>query len=180
MKVIAICGLPGSGKTTAIEAIEDLGIVVSMGDVVRNEAKKRNLESSGDIIGKISMELREKSGPAIIAEKCVDLIKDKNADIVFIDGVRSLFEVKVFRRFWKFPIIAIIVDEKKRFSRLFDRGRSDDSKRLNDIKERDKREVSLGLDVVLEHADYKIHNNSTIEDLKRKIRKMVKDIIRNY
>ena len=132
MKVIAICGLPGSGKTTALEAIEDLGIVVSMGDVVRNEAKKRNLKPSGDIIGKIAMELREKSGPAIIAEKCVELIKDKNADIIFIDGVRSLFEVNIFRRFWKFPIIAIIVDEKERLNRLFERGRSDDSKRVKD------------------------------------------------
>ncbi|MFX1386309.1 MAG: AAA family ATPase, partial [Promethearchaeota archaeon] len=115
MKVLAICGLPGSGKTTAIEAIEDLGIIVSMGDVVRNEVKQRNLELSGNNIGRIAKELREKSGPAIIAEKCVDLIKSKNEEIVFVDGVRSLSEVNIFRRYWKFPIIAIIVDEEKRF-----------------------------------------------------------------
>jgi len=180
MKVIAICGLPGSGKTTAIEAIEDLGIVVSMGDVVRNEVRKRKLELSGPTIGKIAKELREKGGPAVIAEKCVELIKERNAEIIFVDGVRSLFEVNIFRRFWKFPIIAIIVDEKKRFTRLFERGRSDDPKSSGDLKERDDREIQFGLDKVLDKADYIIPNNSTIEDLKKHTRKMVLDVINNY
>ncbi|MFX1601251.1 MAG: AAA family ATPase [Promethearchaeota archaeon] len=180
MKVLAICGLPGSGKTTAIEAIEDLGIIVSMGDVVRNEVKQRNLEPSGNNIGRIAKELREKSGPAIIAEKCVDLIKSKNEEIVFVDGVRSLSEVNIFRRYWKFPIIAIIVDEEKRFKYLFERNRSDDPKSLKDLKERDKREIEFGLDRVLENADYKILNNSSIEDLKKKTREIVVNIINNY
>ena len=120
-KVLSICGLPGSGKTTAIEAIKDLGIVVTMGDVVRNEAKKRNMEPSPNNLGKIAKELRKNGGSAIIAEKCVDLIKSKNEETIFVDGVRSLSEVNIFRRYWKFPIIAIIVDEKKRFKYLFER-----------------------------------------------------------
>ncbi len=180
MKVIAICGLPGSGKTTAIEAIEDLGIVVSMGDVVRNEVRKRRLEPSRVTIGKIAKELREKGGPAVIAEKCVELIKKLNNEIIFVDGVRSLFEVNIFRRFWKFPIIVIIVDEKKRFTRLFERGRSDDPRSSGDLKERDEREIQFGLDKVLDTADYIIPNNSTIEDLKKNTRKMVLDVINNY
>lgn len=177
MKVIAICGLPGSGKTTAIEAIEDLGIIVTMGDVVREEVKNRNLEPSGNNIGKIAKELREKNGPAIIAEKCVELIKRKNKKIIFIDGVRSISEVTVFRKYWTFPIIAIIVDEEKRFKHLFERNRSDDPKTLEDLKERDKREIEFGLDKVLELAEYRIYNNSSIEDLKKKTRKIVLEII---
>ena len=177
---MTICGLPGSGKTTAIEAIEDLGVVVTMGDVVRNEVKNRNLEPSGNNIGRIAKELREKGGPAIIAEKCVDLIKNQNKEVIFVDGVRSLSEVNIFRRFWKFPIIAIVIDEEKRFNRLFKRGRSDDPKSLKNLKERDKREIEFGLDEVLKNADYIILNNSTIKDLKNKTRKIVKDIINNY
>ena len=179
-KVLSICGLPGSGKTTAIEAIEDLGVVVTMGDVVRNEAKKRNLEPSGNNIGKIAKELREKGGSAIIAEKCVDLIKNRKEDVIFVDGVRSLSEINIFRKFWKFPIIAIIVDEEKRFKRLFERNRSDDPKSIEDLQERDKREIEFGLDKVLENADYIIQNNTTIEDLKKKTREVVIDVINNY
>ncbi|MFX1379218.1 MAG: AAA family ATPase [Promethearchaeota archaeon] len=180
MKVIAICGLPGSGKTTAIDAIKDLGIIVTMGDVVRDEVKKRNLEPSGNNVGKIAKELREMHGPAIIAEKCVELVKKKNYEVIFVDGVRSLSEVEIFRRYWRFPIIAIIVDEEKRFRHLFERNRSDDPKSLGDLKERDKREIEFGLDKVLENADYIIKNNDSIEELKKNIRKLVLEIIKNY
>lgn len=180
LKVLSICGLPGSGKTTAIKAIENLGIVVSMGDIVRNEAKKRNMEPSGNNIGKIAKKLREEGGPAIIAEKCVELIKMENEEVIIVDGVRSLSEVNVFRKFWKFPIIAVISHEEKRLKRLFERSRSDDPKSLEELKVRDKREIEFGLDKVLENADYIIQNNSSIKDLKKKTRKLVVSIIKNY
>lgn len=180
MKVLAITGQPGSGKTTAIDAIKDLGVVVTMGDVVRNEAKKRNLKPSGNNIGKIAKELRAESGPTIIAEKCVELIKSKNEAVIFVDGVRSLSEISVFRRFWKFPIIAIVVDEEIRFNRLFKRGRSDDPKNLEELIERDNREFDFGLNKVLENADYTIQNNSSIEDLKKKVRNLIIHIISMY
>ena len=180
MKILAIVGLPGSGKTTAIEAIMDLGIVVTMGDIVRGEAKKKNIEPSGINLGKIAQRLRRDEGSGIIAKKCVELIIKKTDEIIFIDGIRSLSEVNIFRKFWKFPIIAIIVDEKKRLRRLFKRLRSDDPKNLEELKERDKRELKFGLDKVLKAADYKIKNNTTIDDLKKKTRAVVLKIIQNY
>ncbi|MFW9881814.1 MAG: AAA family ATPase [Candidatus Thorarchaeota archaeon] len=180
MKVLTIAGLPGSGKTTAIDAIKDLGIIVTMGDVIRNEVKKRNLEPTGDNIGNIARELREKEGTAIIAKKCVEFIMNLDADAVFVDGVRSLAEVNIFRKFWKFPIIAIVVNEELRFKRLFERGRTDDPKCLEDLKERDNREIQFGLINVIKNADYTILNNTTIEDLKKKMRKIVVDIINHY
>jgi len=180
MKLLAITGQPGSGKTTALDAIRDLGLVITMGDVVRNEVKKRNLEPSGNNIGKIAKELREEKGSAIIAEKCVELIKSKKEEIIFVDGIRSLSEVNIFRKFWKFPVIAIIVDKNVRFNRLFERGRSDDPKTLQELIERDEREYEFGLDEVIQNADFVIHNNSTIEELKKKTRNLVLDIINNY
>jgi dephospho-CoA kinase len=180
MKILALVGLPGSGKSTAIEAIFDLGIVVTMGDVVRNEAKRRNIELSGSNLGKIAEQLRKEEGPGIVAKRCVNLIKKMKENIIFIDGIRSLDEVSIFRKFWKFPIIAIIVDEKKRFRRLFKRSRSDDPKNLEELKERDHRELKFGLDEVLEKADYKINNNSTVDNLKKKTRDVVLSIIQNY
>jgi dephospho-CoA kinase len=104
----------------------------------------------------------------------------KKDNIIFIDGIRSLAEVSIFRKFWKFPIIAIIVDEKKRLRRLFKRSRSDDPKDLEELKERDDRELKFGLDEVIEEADYKINNNSTVDDLKKKVREVVLKVIQNY
>lgn len=180
MKVLAICGLPGSGKSTAIDAISNLGSVIIMGDIIRNEAKKRKLEPTSENLGKIAKELRLNYGSNIIAEKCVDLINKQHNNIIFIDGLRSMAEVKVFRKHWKFPIIAIVLEEKRRFKRLFERARSDDPKSIDDLKDRDKREIEFGLEEVLNNADYTIKNDSTKEDLKERIRKLVLDLIHNY
>ena len=180
MKILAIVGLPGSGKTTAIEAIRDLGVVVTMGDIVRNEVKRRNIEPSGSNLGKMAEQLRKNEGPGIIAKKCVDLIMKQKDNIIFIDGIRSMAEINIFRKNWRFPIIAIIVDEKKRFRRLFKRSRSDDPKNLEELKERDNRELKFGFDEVLEEADYIINNNSTVDELKRKAKDVVLKIIQNY
>jgi len=180
MKVLAICGFPGSGKSTAIDTIRNLGSLIIMGDIIRNEAKKRKLEPTSENLGKIAKELRLKYGSNIIAEKCVDLINKQNNNIIFIDGLRSMVEVNVFRKHWKFPIIAIVLEERRRFKRLFERARSDDPKSIDDLKDRDKREIEFGLEEVLNNADYTIKNDSTKEDLKERIRKLVLDLIHNY
>lgn len=178
MKVIGFCGLPGSGKSSAIEAIKDLGTIITMGDVVRNEAKKRNIEPSGENIGKIALELRKNGGPEIIAVKCVELIKNEDSEVIFIDGLRSMVEVDVFKKHWKFPVIAIELDEKTRFERLLKRGRSDDPKTLEELRERDKREREFGLNEVMKSADYKIENNISEKKFKKKIRKLIKKILK--
>jgi len=179
MKVIGFTGLPGSGKSTAIDAIRNLGKIITMGDVIRNEAKKRGIEPTGENLGKIAKELREKGGDGIVAEKCVELIKQLKDDIIFIDGIRSQFEIDVFRNHWKFPIIATVIDEKTRFERLFERGRSDDPKELEEFRERDKREIGFGLKEVVNKADYKIENSSTIEFLQEETIKLVKKLLEN-
>ena len=179
MKVIGFTGLPGSGKSTAIDAIRNIGIIVTMGDVIRNEAKKRGIEPTGENLGKIAKELREKGGDGVVAEKCVELIKQLKDDVIFIDGIRSQFEIDVFRKYWKFPIIATVIDENVRFERLFERGRSDDPKEIEEFRERDKREIGFGLKDVVDNADYKIENTFSIEILQEETKKLVKEILKN-
>jgi len=180
MKVIGFCGLPGSGKSTVLRAIEDLGIIVTMGDVVRNEAKRRNLEPSDENLGKIAQELRKNYGSEIIAEKCVNLIKKIEREVCFIDGLRSMAEVKVFRKNWKFPLIAIVVDENIRYQRLSNRKRPDDPNSESEIRDRDNREISFGLNEVIENANYKINNNLSEVDVQKETRALIFKIIEDY
>jgi dephospho-CoA kinase len=178
MKIIGFCGLPGSGKTTAIEAVSDLGKVITMGDVIRNELLKRNIEPSDDNLGEMAKKLRNEGGEEIIAEKCVKLIeKSGQSDVIFIDGIRSKAEVKIFKKRWKFPLIAIELNQKLRYQRIIDRARVDDSRDLIDIKERDLREIGFGLEDVIKNSDYHIYNEGSIEELKEKTRIIVLKIL---
>ncbi|MHA2288551.1 MAG: AAA family ATPase [Promethearchaeota archaeon] len=180
MKVIGFCGLPGSGKSTVLKAIEDLGVILTMGDVIRNEARERGIEPIDENLGKVANELREEFGQEIIAKKCVELIKNLKKNIVFIDGLRSLAEVKVFRNSWKFPIVAVIIDDTTRIERLLNRGRPDDPKTLEEQAERDKREIAFGLNDVIDSANYKMDNNVTKAEVRDKTRKLIIELIKNY
>ena len=180
MKVLGFCGLPGSGKSTIIEAIEDLGKVITMGDVIRNEAKKRNVPLIDENLGKIAKELREIGGPNIVAEKCVEWIKTLKSKLIFIDGLRSIEEVNIFKKYWKFPVIAIVVDDDLRFKRLTERGRSDDPKNIKQLKERDKREIEFGLKEVITNSNFQFKNDLPVNESKKRARTLILQIIDNY
>ncbi|MBY8983263.1 MAG: AAA family ATPase, partial [Candidatus Lokiarchaeota archaeon] len=152
MKIIGFCGLPGSGKSKALDAIKEMGYIVNMGDIIRNEAEKRNLDPTDLELGKIARELREKEGLGVIAQKSIELINDLDQEIIFIDGLRSMEEILVFRKYWKFPVIAIIIDEKRRYELIKERARRDDPKSYNELRLRDNRETSFGLKKVIENA----------------------------
>ena len=177
MIVIGFAGLPGSCKSTIIEAIKDLGQVITLGDVIRNEAKKRNLKPTDENLGKIAKELRVSGGQGVVAEKCVEWINEFDREIIFIDGLRSMAEVNVFRKFWKFPVIAIILDEVLRFKRLSARGRSDDPKTIKDLQERDKREINFGINEVIENSDWKFNNDLPLDKAIEEAKKLILEII---
>ncbi|MHA1149609.1 MAG: AAA family ATPase [Promethearchaeota archaeon] len=179
MKVIGFCGYPGSGKSTAIESVKDLGEIITMGDVVRNEADKREITHTDKNLGNLAKKLREEGGPNVIAENCVELILSKTCEIIFIDGLRSMDEVKIFRTYWKFPVIAIIADQKIRFERLVKRGRSDSPKSLEELENRDKREEQFGLKEVVKQANIKIDSNIPEKEFKMKTRKIVEHLLKN-
>ena len=180
MKVIGFCGLPGSGKSTVLKAIEDLGVVITMGDVIRNEARERSIEPTDENLGKIAQELREECGPEIIAKKCVAMVKNLETEVVFIDGLRSIAEVKIFRNSWKFPIVAIMIDDNVRFERLSKRARPDDPKTLENLRERDQREISFGLNAVINSANYKVNNNFSAKEVQKIARDLILNSINNY
>lgn len=175
--VIGFAGLPGAGKSTAIEAVKPLGDVITMGDVVRNEVKKNGLQINPETLGKTARDLRRTHGPNIIAEKCVAWIKDSKCKIAFVDGIRSMNEVNIFRQVWTFPIVAIICPRELRHDRLRNRGRSDDSLDLEAIRKRDEREIGFGLKKVLENADIKIENTGSKQFLKQRTQEAVKKLI---
>jgi dephospho-CoA kinase len=99
----------------------------------------------------------------------------KNIDFLIIDGIRNIEEVKTFRRrlLVKIIIIAIKTSDEIRIKRALTRNRRDDSKDIEKIKERDKREVGWGLNKVIESADILIVNNEGIEDFIKKIKKVL-------
>ncbi len=171
MKVLAVVGMPGSGKGEFSTIAADFGIpVIVMGDVIREEVKKAGLPPVDDSMGIIAKKLRESHGMAAIAHACIPYINEKNTPVVLVDGVRGDAEVLLFKEtFPDFSLISIKADPKDRFYRLSMRGRSDDLMSESDFTSRDDRETSFGLDTAIDMADICIVNEGTLEEFREKV-----------
>src|SRR5690606_28446826 len=115
MMVIGVSGMPGAGKGVVSRIAESMGfVVIRMGDVIRDEARRR-----GEDPGVTAVRLRKEHGKYVVAEKCVEIIKNSDADMFLIEGIRSPYEVEIFKRnFPGFRVISIFSSRKTRFRRL--------------------------------------------------------------
>ena len=151
--------MPGAGKSTIADGLKPKGYdIVNMGNAVREEAKKRNLEPSRENLGKLMLELREKNGPGAIAELVKSKIETSNANVILIDGVRSNDEIQVLRKFGTVKLLAIHASTDTRFDFLQKRGRSDDPQTKDHFEERDNRELGVGISNSIALSDYAISN----------------------
>ncbi len=168
--VVGLAGMPGAGKSTVVDAALELGYaVVAMGDVIREETVKRGLELTPQNIGKVMLELRLEDGVAVVASKCIPKIEAQTCGKVLVDGLRSLHEVDVFKEhFQKFTVLAVHASPETRFNRLFNRRRSDDSCEWAVFRERDMRELTVGLGNVIAMAERVVVNDISIEEVKGK------------
>ncbi|MEX0861898.1 AAA family ATPase [Nitrosopumilus sp.] len=163
--IVCLTGMPGAGKSTIADGLESKGYeIINMGNAVRDEAKKRNLESTRDNLGKLMLELREKNGPGAIAELVKPQIESSTADVILIDGVRSNEEIKVLRRFGTVKLLAVHASTDTRFNFLQKRGRADDPQTKEHFEERDNRELGVGISNSIALSDYAISNIGLTKD----------------
>src|SRR3990170_4724391 len=118
--VVGLVGMPGSGKSVVVETAQQKGYeVVVMGDVIREETRKRGLQLNPKNIGAVMLDLRKKGGQGVIAEKCVPRIERADSNKIIIDGLRSLNEAEVFKQhFPSFSLLAVHASPETRFNRL--------------------------------------------------------------
>ena len=157
--------MPGAGKSTIAEGLKSKGYeIINMGNSVRNEAKKRNLEPTGPNLGKLMLELREKNGPGAVAELVKHQIENSSSEVIIIDGIRSSPEIEVLRKYGNVKLLAIHASTETRFDFLQQRGRSDDPKTKENFEERDDRELGVGISNPIALSDDAISNNNLTKE----------------
>jgi len=159
--------MPGSGKSTIVSALKARGLeALNLGDGVRAEAKKRNLEPTGENLGKLMLELRDKNGPGAVANLLTEQIKNSQSEVIIIDGIRSTAEIEVLKNVGSVKLLSIEAAADTRYKFLSSRGRSDDPTTREKFEERDKRELGVGIGESIAIADETISNsNITLDEL---------------
>ena len=177
MQVMGISGLPGSGKSLVSETANEKGaIIVSMGDIIREEAKKR-----GESTKETATNLRKEHGEYIVSELTIKKIKQLqeqgNENAIIVEGIRSHHEVEMFKEnFDNFIILSIFANPTLRFKRLQNRMREDDSKDYSGFLKRDQMELDFGIGNVIALSDKIIINESDLESYQEKINEFLDEI----
>lgn len=157
--------MPGAGKSTIADGLKLKGYdVINMGNIVRMEARNRNLEPSATNLGKLMLELREKNGQGAIATLIIPQIENSKSNVIIIDGIRSNAEIEVLRKYGTVRLLSIHASTNTRFGFLQQRGRSDDPQTKENFEERDNREIDIGISNSIALSDETISNNNLTKD----------------
>lgn len=126
-KIIAVVGMAGSGKTEAIEYLQEKfhWPKVYFGDVVFDEMKKVGLEMNQDNERETRERLRKEEGMGVCAKRSLDKIQQaqKQSDVVLVESLYSWEEYKIMKRAFgdAFQVVAVFASPALRFSRLQNR-----------------------------------------------------------
>ena len=177
MQIMGVSGLPGSGKSFVSDIATSRGaIIVSMGDIIREEAKKR-----GEGTKETAKNLRKEHGEYIVSELTIKKIKglqDEGVEnAIIVEGIRSHHEVEMFKEnFDNFIILSIFANPQIRFERLKLRMREDDSQDYAGFKKRDEAELGFGIGNVISLSDKLIINESDIDSYTDEIKEYFEEI----
>lgn len=176
--IVCLTGMPGAGKSSIAQSLKEKGfLVITMGDVVREEAYRQNMRPTSTNLGNLMLELRKEMGSAAIAHLIIRKIeKEYNEDNesmisrnIVIDGIRSIHEVEALRAIGNVKLLSVHASINTRFKHLKQRGRSDAPLHKEDFDVRDKRELTLGISEAIALSDESLSNNNlTIDELKQK------------
>tara|TARA_B100001093_G_scaffold520263_1_gene614071 strand:+ start:6354 stop:6911 length:558 start_codon:yes stop_codon:yes gene_type:complete len=166
-RVVAVCGMPGSGKGEFAQVLTENKIpVLSMGDMVRAEVRRLELEESPGIFGEIAAQLRTLHGEDVLAVRLADAVDThlESNSLVLIEGMRGTAERIVFENRWgeNFFSVAVVASPDVRFTRIQNRGRSEDGD-LNAFEVRDARERGWGLEEIIKESNFIIDNNVELD-----------------
>ena len=180
-QVLAVCGMPGSGKGEFAQVFMDAGIPVrSMGDMVREEVARRDLEVVPEVFGQVASDLRREFGEDVLAVRLTAAVDEllKEHPLVLIDGLRGTAEYAVFKSTWGeiFQSVAIHTDKELRFARMMARGRSEDGGTAT-FEARDEREKGWGLEELIDSADIIVENNDDLVQFQNQIRAWLTTLI---
>lgn len=163
--IVCLTGMPGAGKSTIAHGLKSRGFeIVTMGDAVREEVKKRGLEPTALNMGQTMLELREKNGSGAVAELVKLDIENSKSNVVVIDGVRSNSEIDVLKKYGDVKLLAIHASTHTRFGFLQSRGREDDPQTKESFEARDNRELDVGISSSIALSEEVINNNNKTKD----------------
>ena len=176
MKVVAIVGMTGAGKSEVSRVFEDNGFIrIRFGDVTDDELSKRGLEPDEKNERYIREFIRKEYGMSAYAKLNLPRIDSAlKHSVVVIDGLYSWEEYTFLKAYYgeDFCLIAVWASPPTRYARLSNR--LNRRLTLEEAASRDWAEVeNVNKGGPIAMANFTIVNESSLENLKKEAKRIL-------
>lgn len=181
IKILAIVGMSGAGKSVAVRYLTDRGVPkVYFGGMIYKEMEKRGIEITPSSQREFREMIRQTEGKDWVVQQAIveidDLIASGQKRIV-LDGVYSWTEYRALKH--RYPgaltFLAVLADKEVRYNRLASRPERPFTH--NEAEERDYAETeNMEKGGPIANADYFILNDGSVEELQHKLKLILQKI----
>ncbi len=179
-KIIALVGLAGSGKSSAVEYLTKKGFPkIYFGGVIYKAMEEAGIEPTWDNQQKFREEIRQREGKDFVIRRVIKNIRDlinAGQNKIVLDGLYTWSEYKILKH--EFPgqvvVIAIVTPKHLRYQRMIKR--LERPMQPREVDQRDWSEIeNLEKGGPIAIADYFIINDSDLTQLHQKIDAVTRD-----
>jgi len=181
VKIIAFVGLPGVGKSVAVDYITGKGYPkVYFGGIIYAAMDGAGIEITPESQQKFRKEIRETEGKDFVVKRVIQQVHnliDAGQNRIVLDGLYSWTEYKILKR--EFPgemsVAAIVSNKKLRHHRLTTRPERPFT--IEEVNQRDWSEIEdLEKGGPIAIADHFIINNGDFDNLYKQVDEVLEDI----
>jgi len=165
--ILGIVGPIASGKGVMKKHIEEKYQAKDCrySTILRDVLVRLDIANSRENLQLLSTVLRQNFGEDLLARVIVKDAKNIESDIVVIDGVRRLADIKYLQEMDNFYLVAVDADPKIRYERLVKRNENegDANKTYEQFLQDHLAEADYEVPVVMSKADFIIQNGEDLE-----------------
>ncbi|RMF89876.1 MAG: hypothetical protein D6733_05355 [Methanobacteriota archaeon] len=176
--VIGLSGRMGAGKGTVADfLIREYGAQCRRySDILSDLLRRLHLPVERRSLQMMGATLREVFGEDVLVQAMEGDLREAEADVVIVDGVRYPNEVRMLRGFEEGILFFVDAPAKVRFERIRKRGEKGEAEiTFEEFLQAERRETERHLDEIREMADYRLDNSGSFEDLYRQVREALKE-----
>jgi len=167
--IIGLVGLMACGKGTIAEYIEkNYGAATyRFSTIIRDVLDILHLPHSRETMQKISTLLRQNFSEDIFARVIADNVENDKHEIIAVDGIRRLADIKYLKDIDGFVLTKITADPRIRYQRLTKRTENagDTQKTYEEFLADHEKEAEAEIPRVMAEATAKLDNNGNLKNL---------------
>ncbi len=177
--IIGLIGEIASGKGTVSKYLltEYRATEYRFSDILKDILDRVHLDVVRENLANLSFGLRKYYGQDILAYALAQDTKNDNSQIIIIDGIRRVADLKYLKEMDNFTLVYVEADLEKRYERLIGRNekQDDQNKTFEEFKNDHKLETEVSIRELKNIANIIIDNNGNVEELQQQVDNLVKD-----